>query len=73
MRMLNRGTLLSTTEHKSRGLSLQLQWCQSGRSLLVIYYVPINSYEVTDGPLADHSGTVVLADSGSRLLLRNSL
>ena len=33
---------------------------------LVIYYEQINGCEVTDGPLADHSGTVVIADSGPR-------
>ena len=31
---------------------------------LVIYYEQINNCEVTDGPLADHSGTVVIADLG---------
>ena len=31
---------------------------------LVIYHEQINHCEVTDGLLADHSGTVVIADSG---------
>ena len=33
---------------------------------LVIYYEQIGSYGVTDGSLADHSGTVVITDSGPR-------
>ena len=45
------------------GLSL-LQWCQTGRSLMAIYYEQINNCEVTDGLLTDHSGTVVIVDSG---------
>ena len=35
-------------------------------SSLVIYYEQINNCEVTDGPLADHSGNVVIEDSGPR-------
>ena len=31
---------------------------------LVTYYVQINNCEVTDGPLAGHSGTVIIAESG---------
>ena len=30
----------------------------------LLYYEQINNCEVTDEPLADHSGTVVIADSG---------
>ena len=33
---------------------------------LVIYYEQINNCEVTDRPLADHSGTFVIADSGAQ-------
>ena len=29
-----------------------------------LYYEQINGCEVTDGPFADHSGTIVIADSG---------
>ena len=32
----------------------------------MLYYEQINNSEVTDGSLADHSGTVVTADSGLR-------
>ena len=32
---------------------------------MVIYYAQINNCEVTDGPLADLSRTIVIADSGT--------
>ena len=31
----------------------------------IIYYEQINKSEVTDGAIADHCGTIAIADSGS--------
>ena len=65
------------TNSQTRGLSLLLQWSQSGRSLILVKNLSklqvfkFTNYKLTIAKslmdlLADHSGTFVIAESGPR-------